>query len=223
MMLETWKRAQNLQVATLEEGAIVGRLDDFQFDLETLAIYGWRLKGSGMFGRTGGVRATEVRLVGRDLAFIQTEKAVEWTSGKTAAVGGRAWASTYRGTTAITRRGRSLGAVQDFVLDRDGTRVTGLILHGGLLVPLDERVHTGPAAIIVESSDVVIEMPDDETDERGAWWERLRDAVGKRGREEDPAQLTEALPTDERPLPSAREPVVADAVPAEELPDPDAG
>ena len=30
MMLETWKRAQNLQVATLEEGAIVGRLDDFR-------------------------------------------------------------------------------------------------------------------------------------------------------------------------------------------------
>ena len=185
MLLETWKRAQNLQVATREEGALVGRLDDFQFDLESHRVYGWRLKGSGMFGKSGGVRAAEVELVGRDIAIIRTERAVEWTSGKPAAVGGRAWASTYRGTTAITRRGRSLGAVQDFVIDRAGQQVTGLLLHGGLLVPLDGRVNTGPAAIIVESSDVVVELPEDESDERTAWWDRLREAVVKKEKGDD--------------------------------------
>jgi sporulation protein YlmC with PRC-barrel domain len=178
MTMETWKRAQNLQVATLEEGALVGRLDDFQFDLETLRIYGWRLKSSGMFGRSGGVRASEMNLIGRDLAFVRTEAAVEWTSGKPAAVGGRAWASSYRGTTAITRRGRSLGTVQDYVIDRTGQQVTGLILHGGALLPLDGRVNTGPAAVIVESEDLAVQLPEDEGDERTDWWNRLREAVG---------------------------------------------
>lgn len=206
MMLETWKRAQNLQVATREEGALVGRLDDFQFDLETHRVYGWRLKGSGMFGKSGGVRSSEVELVGRDLAYIRTEKAVEWTGGKPVAVGGRAWASAYRGTTAITRRGRSLGAVQDFVIDRTGQQVTGLLLHGGLLVPLDGRVHTGPAAVIVESSEVVVELPEDESDERTAWWDRLREAVGGREKTDEVPKLpgaplsVEPLPTDELPL-----------------------
>lgn len=200
MMLETWKRAQNLQVATREEGALVGRLDDFQFDLETHRVYGWRLKGSGMFGKSGGVRSSEVELVGRDLAYIRTERAVEWTSGKPKAVGGRAWASTYRGTTAITRRGRSLGAVQDFVIDRTGQQVTGLLLHGGLLVPLDGRVNTGPSAVIIASEEVVVQLPEDESDERTAWWDRLREAVGGLGAD-DPAQLgAQPLATDERPL-----------------------
>jgi uncharacterized protein YrrD len=199
MMLETWKRAQNLQVASRKEGALVGRLDDFQFDLESHRVYGWRLKGTGMFGKSGGIRSSEMELVGRDLAYIRTEQAVEWTSGKPASVGGRAWASTYRGTTAITRRGRSLGAVQDFVIDRTGQQVTGLILHGGFLVLLDGRVNTGPAAIIVESGDVVVELPEDESDERGAWWDRLREAVSKRDRATDVAQLATPLDTDEQP------------------------
>lgn len=187
-MLETWKRAQNLQVASTEEGAFVGRLDDFQFDLDNHRIYGWRLKATGMFGRSGGVRAAELLLIGRDLAFIRTDKAVEWASGKPAAVGGRAWASAYRGTSAITRRGRSLGAVQDFVIDQAGGQVTGLILHGGLLVALDERVHTGPAAVIVESSDLVVQLPEDEGDDRPAWWDRIREAVSRKPKEEQ-AQL----------------------------------
>jgi hypothetical protein len=78
-----------------------------------------------------------------------------------------------------------LGAVQDFVIDRAGQQVTGLLLHGGLLVPLDGRVNTGPAAIIVESSDVVVELPEDESDERTAWWDRLREAVVKKEKGDD--------------------------------------
>ena len=182
MHLETWKRAQNLQVATLSEGAIVGRLDDFLFDLETHQIYGWRLKGSGMFSKPGGVPADELVLVGRDLALIRTEEAVEWAGGRISAVDGRAWASSYRSTQAVSRRGRALGAVQDFVLDRQGTQVTGLLLHGGLLLPLDGRVSTGPAAVIAESDDLVVEMPEDDTGgQQVAWWARLTSAIGRKG------------------------------------------
>lgn len=191
MKLETFKRAQNLQVASSEEGAFVGRLDDFQFDLEARTIFGWRLKASGMFGRSGGVRAGDLLLIGRDVAFIRTERAVEWASGKSGVVGGRAWASTYRGTSAITRRGRSLGAVQDFVIDQTGSRVTGLLLHGGLLVALDERVHLGPAAVILESMDQLVQLPEEEDDDRRAWWDRIREAVARKKKDEDTAVLVD--------------------------------
>jgi len=183
MHLETWKRAQNLQVATLAEGAIVGRLEDFLFDLETHRIYGWRLKGFGMFSKPGGVAADELVLVGRDLALLRTEQAVEWSGGRITEVDGRAWASSYRGTHAVSRRGRALGAVQDFVIDRQGNQVTGLLLHGGLLLPLDGRVSTGPAAVIAESGHLVVEMPDEEAgaSHQIAWWNRLTAAIGVKG------------------------------------------
>lgn len=196
MHLETWKRAQNLQVATLAEGAFVGRLDDFLFDLETHRIYGWRLKASGMFSKPGGVPADELVLVGRDLALIRSESAVEWSGGRISVVDGRAWASSYRGTQAVSRRGRALGAISDFVLDRQGTQVTGLLLHGGLLLPLDGRVSTGPAAVIAESDDLVVEMPDDEGEERVDWWNRLTSVIGVQSRpaieESDTIDVTDA-------------------------------
>ncbi len=200
MAFETFKRAQNLQVASSEEGALVGRLDDFQFDLEARTIFGWRLKASGMFGRSGGVRSGDVLLIGRDLAFIRTERAVEWASGKSHAVGGRAWASTYRGTSAITRRGRSLGAVQDFVIDQTGSRVTGLLLHGGLLVALDERVHLGPAAVILETMEQLIPLPEDDEDDRPAWWDRVREAVARKKKEGDAPSLVDNSSAVEAPV-----------------------
>ncbi len=197
MHLETWKRAQNLQVASIQEGAFVGRLDDFVFDLETHRIYGWRLKGTGVFGRAGGVSAEDLLLVGRDVALIRTDAAVEWSNARVGLVDGRSWASGYRGTQAVSRRGRSLGAVQDFVIDRQGNQVTGLLLHGGLLLPLDGRVSTGPAAVIAMSEDIVVEMPEDEGGEqRVDWWNRLASAIGvRRGaaiEENDTIDVTDA-------------------------------
>lgn len=201
MQLETWKRAQNLQVATMAEGAFVGRLDDFQFDLESHRIYGWRLKAAGMFARAGGVKAEDLLLLGRDIAIIQAESDVEWAAGRLGVVDGRAWASAYRGTQAITRRGRALGAVQDFVIDRQGNQITGLLLQGGLLLPLDGRVGIGPAAVIAETQEVVVELPDEAGEEPRAWWARLTSAIGVSS-----ASRAEAARADgaSRPEPSPR-------------------
>lgn len=175
MKMETWRHAQNLQVVSLDEGEFLGRLDDFQFDLDTHAIYGWRLKGQAMFATAGGVAARHVQLVGRNVALVTEGRRVEWESQRPV-VEGRAWASQYRGTAALTRRGARLGGIQDFVIDRAGDRVTGLVLQGHRLLPLDERVHVGPDAVVALSEDVLIQLPGDEGDE--SWWARLKEAIG---------------------------------------------
>ncbi len=175
---ETWKRAANMQVVSLEEGAFVGRLDDFQFDLESGRIYGWRLKGSGMFARAGGTASEKVMLIGRDVAFIQSERDVEWSGGKPNHAEGRAWASVYTGTAVMSRRGSNMGAIQDFVIDVSGDNVTGLILHGNKLLVLDEEVQTGPDVVIARSTEQLIALPDEP--QREPWWRRIRAAIPRR-------------------------------------------
>ncbi len=175
---ETWKRAANMQVVSLEEGAFVGRLDDFQFDLESGRIYGWRLKGSGMFARAGGTAAEKVMLIGRDVAFIQSERDVEWSGGKPNHAEGRAWASVYTGTAVMSRRGSNMGAIQDFVIDVSGDNVTGLILHGNKLLVMDEEVQTGPDVVIARSTEQLIALPDEP--QREPWWRRIRAAIPRR-------------------------------------------
>lgn len=181
--METWKHASNMQVVSLEEGAFVGRLDDFQFDLETGQIYGWRLKGSGMFARAGGTTADKVMLIGRDVAFIQSEADVEWSGGRPNPAGGRAWASAYAGMAVMSRRGSNMGAVQDFVVDVAGDSVTGLILHGNRLLVLDEDVQTGPDVIIAKSPEQLVTLPDEP--QQKSWWKRIRDALSRRDADED--------------------------------------
>ena len=187
--METWKHASNMQVVSLGEGAFVGRLDDFQFDLETGEIYGWRLKGSGMFARAGGTTADKVMLIGRDVAFIQSEADVEWSGGRPNPAEGRAWASAYAGMAVMSRRGSNMGAVQDFVVDVAGDTVTGLILHGNRLLVLDEDVQTGPDVIIAKSPEQLVALPDEP--QQKSWWKRIRDALSRRESDED-ALLLEA-------------------------------
>lgn len=175
----TWKRAQNIQVVSVAEAAFAGRLDDFQFDLDTHRIYGWRVKGGGVWPSSGAVAARHVLRIGRDVALVDSEANVHWGSGARKATDGRAWASAYRGIQAITRRGRALGAVQDFVIEADGSRLTGILLHGDRLLPLDGRVRAGPSAVIVEVEELVVELGTrDEDAEDARWWTRLREALG---------------------------------------------
>lgn len=176
--METWKRTANMQVVSLEEGAFVGRLDDFQFDLKSGTIYGWRLKGSGMFARAGGAAADKLMLIGRDVAFLQSEADVEWSGGKTNHAEGRSWASSYTGMAVMSHQGSNMGAIQDFVLDVSGGNITGLILHGGKLLVLDEEVQTGPDVVIARSSSQLIELPDEP--QRDSWWRRIRWALSRR-------------------------------------------
>ena len=172
-----------MQVISLAEGAIVGRLDDFQFDLETREIYGWRLKGVGMFARAGGVAADKLRMIGQDVCFIESEADVEWAGGRINTAEGRAWASTYHGMSVMSRRGSMLGGVRDFVIDVAGDRVISLLLHGNRLLVLNEEVQTGPDVIIARSSDLAVQLPEEEQKE--SWWSRIRDTLRSQSDKKD--------------------------------------
>ncbi len=163
----SFRKAHGLQVVARQEGAIIGRFDDFQFDLESRAIYGYRIKGTGMFAKAGGVAATALDQIGRDVAFIGAEDAVEWSGAGRNVEDGRAWASQYRGTRVMSRNGVSLGTVEDFVFDPGADTVLGLVLDGERLVELRAAVATGPAAVIIEDASLLQNLPAEERSSSG--------------------------------------------------------
>ena len=172
--MKTFRKAQGMQVATIAEGAIVGKLDDFQFDLETGRIYGWRLKGPGVFPRSGGVPASALVHIGRDLVLVKSEVAIEWAGGARNQEEGRAWASEYRGTTVMTRRGATLGAVEDYLIEADPPQVRAMLVGGQHAVPFDPRVATGKDAVILEEDSLLQAVPEETGDSDTDWRTRLR-------------------------------------------------
>lgn len=172
--LITYRKSHGLPVVTLLEGAMVGKLDDFQFDLSTRRIYGYRLRGSGVFSRSGGVAAAKLQRIGRDVAFVGEEAEIEWKSGSGRHnQEGRAWASQYRGIRVMSRSGALLGAVEDFVFDPVADQVVALFVDNNRVVDLDDDVATGPAAVIVDDPASLRELP---PEDRAAeeWWKRLK-------------------------------------------------
>lgn len=160
-----FKASVGRTVVSLDEGAIVGKLDDFQFDLESRRIYGYRVKGARMFGKSGGIRADRLLRVGRDVAFVQASDDVELGGGRST-VDGRSWATQYRGTRVMTRSGEMVGTVDDLVYDAAGDTVVALVISQDRGVVLDRGVATGPAACILDSETRLHPLGD-------AFWELL--------------------------------------------------
>jgi len=186
--MHTWKRTHGRQVVTRDEGAAIGTLNDFQFDLADRHIYGWRLKGPGMFAPFGGVSTESLLVIGRDVAIVQSEKSVEWSNAGRNAAEGRAWAGEYRGTTVVDQRGRAMGSVQDFVFDALGAQLTGFVLQGNLLLPLDDRVRMGPAAVIAQDQAQAVAIQDlpETPEDRERWWDRLTGRAKKEPTKSEP-------------------------------------
>ncbi|MCP4806951.1 MAG: hypothetical protein GY913_20440 [Proteobacteria bacterium] len=168
----TFRKSQGLLVVSQEEGAVLGKLDDFQFDLGDHTIYGYRIKGSGMFSKSGGIAAHKLTKVGRDVVFVTSENDIEWTTAGRHAEEGRAWASQYTGTRAMSRRGAMLGEVDDFLYDPVADKVMAIYLDHNRVAELTSAAVTGPAAVILDGS-TVHEVPG-ELHEPKAWWERFR-------------------------------------------------
>ncbi len=170
--MRTFRKAQTLSVATIAEGAIIGKLDDLQFDLSTGRIFGFRLRAPGILGRTGGVAAAELPLIGRDLTLVRSETSVEWSGERRNAEDGRAWAGNYRKTRVITRRGAGLGVVEDFILDGSPPAIVALLLDRHRMIRLDRRVTLGRDSVIVEDPTAAVSLEDDE--ESTDWWTRVK-------------------------------------------------
>jgi uncharacterized protein YrrD len=168
-------------VVSREEGAIVGKFDDFQFDIRTWGIYGYRLRSSSMFGRAGGILAEDLDQVGRDVVFISSEERVEWSGGSRNPEDGRAWASRYLGTKVISRDGTALGEVDDLVFCARTDKLVALILSGERIVELDRHVATGSAAVVIEDASHAIPLPSEAESENPArWWENARKVFRKK-------------------------------------------
>lgn len=148
--MNTYRKCQGRTLVSLREGALVGKLDDFQFDLESRRIYGYRVKASGVFAKAGGVKAELIERVGRDVAFVDTEDSISWSQGGRNAADGRAWASQYKGTRVMSRSGKMMGQVHDIVFDDQALKVFALFLDEDHWISLEDGdVATGPAAVIV--------------------------------------------------------------------------
>lgn len=176
--MRTFKRVQGMVALARLEGAFVGKVDDALFELQTGVISGWRIKTGTVFSKTGGVSASDVELLGRDVVVVRAESAIEWVGGsKAKAPDGKAWVSGWLGTGALTRSGSAVGEVKDLIVDDGGDRVYALLLSDGRLVALDSRAQLGPSAVILESDAVAVTLPDEEGKE--AWWDAIRAALAR--------------------------------------------
>lgn len=166
-------------VVSRSEGANVGKFDDFQFDLRTWEVYGYRLKPNNVFGKAGGVAAEKLDRVGRDVAFVNTEADVEWTGGGRNTEDGRSWASAYVGTKVISRDGTSMGEVEDLVFDPQARRLLAVILNDNRIALVGEKVATGSAAVVLESAGAAAPLtPREKGEAPTSWWERVLHPAG---------------------------------------------
>lgn len=162
MATRTFRKTQNLPVVSLAEGAILGRLDDFQFDLETGRIFGYRVRGQGVWARIGGVPAALLTRYGRDVVFVTDESALRWGTLSRGAEPGRAWATLYRGVAVRTRRGQAVGTVQDFLIEAEPAAVRALVLDRHRLLPFDEGVALGRDSVVVPDTAPLLDAGDEE-------------------------------------------------------------
>jgi uncharacterized protein YrrD len=180
-------------VVSREEGAIVGKFDDFQFDIRSWSIYGYRLRSSSMFGRAGGILAEDLDQIGRDVVFISSEERVEWSGGSRNPEDGRAWASRYLGTKVISRDGTALGEVDDLVFCARTDKLVALILSGERIIELDRHVATGSAAVVIEDISHAVPLPSEvDVENPTRWWENVRKVFGKKGKPPEELAVDEA-------------------------------
>ncbi len=187
-----YETTRSRPVVSREEGAIVGKFDDFQFDIRSWSIYGYRLRSTSMFGRAGGILAEDLNQVGRDVVFITSEQRVQWTGGCRNPEDGRAWASRYLGTKVISRDGTAMGEVDDLVFCARSDALVALVLSGERIVELGRHVATGSAAVVIEDASLAVPLPEEDDHENPTgWWNNVRTVFRKKATAEIEEQAAE--------------------------------
>lgn len=176
-----YEEARGRPIVTRKEGAIIGKLDDFQFDLRSGQVFGYLVRATSLFRKAGGVRASDLDQVGRDVVFIGSESQVEWIGGNRNSEDGRSWASRYLGTKVVTRDGSAMGSVEDLCFHPGDRQVVAVVLSGNRIVRLDERISTGSAVVVIADSELAVPMPESRDEEASeTWWHRVLDATTSR-------------------------------------------
>jgi uncharacterized protein YrrD len=173
-----FEESRGRPIVTRKEGAIIGKLDDFQFDLRSGQVFGYLVRATSLFRKAGGVRAEDLDQVGRDVAFIGSESQVEWIGGSRNTEDGRTWASRYLGTRIVTRDGAALGTVDDLVFHPGDRQVVAVVVSSNRIIRIDSRVSTGPAVVVLAEERIAVPMPEaHESELPEAWWRRVLDAT----------------------------------------------
>ncbi|MBM4365983.1 MAG: PRC-barrel domain-containing protein [Deltaproteobacteria bacterium] len=173
--MRVFNATKGLPVVTLAEGGYAGKLDDFQFEIDSLAVLGFRLRAPGFWGGARGVAAGNVVLLGRDYVLVRDEAIVEREGHRAASTAGRAWFGDWAGRKVVARRGVELGTVDDVVLDDRPSVVRAWVLDGGRVVVPGPRAELAADSLIVDDERVVVGTG--EKVDSVAWWARLAEIL----------------------------------------------
>lgn len=173
--MRTWTKARGMQVVTVAEGAMVGKLDDAYVVLESGAVLGYRVKSGLVFSSNAACAADQLLKLGRDVVLIRGEASLEKAGGR-GEDEGRVWLSDYLGRKVISRRGEQLGEVEDLVVDEAGARVRALLV-GDKLVKVDGRASLGRDAVICEDAGVPVVVGEERV-ESPEWWVKVGALLG---------------------------------------------
>ncbi len=173
--MRVFQAARGLPVVTLVEGGYAGKLDDFLFELESLAVLGFRLRAPGFWGGARGVAAGNVVLLGRDYVLVRDEAVVEREGNRGGDSANRAWFSSWAGRKVFARKGVELGTVEDVVLDDAPRVVRAWVIDGGRVVVPGPRVVLGSESVIVDDERVVVTTG--EKVDTAAWWAKVAGVV----------------------------------------------
>lgn len=174
--MTSFQSVRGLPVVTVAEGGYAGKLDDFLFRYEDVAVFGFRLRAPGFWGGALGVATADVVRLGRDYVLVSGDAAVEKEGSGGSAAPDRGWWSDWVGVKVLARRGTDLGKVEDVVLDERPSRLRALVLDGGRVVVPGRRALVGRDAVIVEEEAVVQVLA--ERVDTPEWWARVATIVG---------------------------------------------
>ena len=169
--MKKMSEAIGMMAYSIEEGILIGTVQDFLFDMSDGSIQGWVLKSPHFFSKRGGVSTKEVRIIGKDIMLINREQVVEWTYEKESKRTGFCWGSDYVSIGFWDRGGQEIGRVEDMILSERGDKIKGFLLQNGDFVSMGEHCRLGRDSAVLSNVDKLIACTEEET---GTIWKKIK-------------------------------------------------
>ncbi len=155
--MRSWlKDIKGMWVATYAEGAMVGTVNSIYLDPERKAVTGFMVRtGTPLAGEDQWIAIQEIRKVGVDLIFLQSEGSVNQ-----GAVQGRKH-TDFMGMAVTAKNGRALGNLTDIEVD------WATLAIAGLGVANNQQVMIDPAETVF-GADLILIQAGAETEPQGS-------------------------------------------------------